>query len=52
MSLFVIDPPGLPGHLRWLARKGIAILRRGRLQVEATLQLDEAHYRLTRKERD
>jgi len=30
------DPPGLPGHLSWLLQKGIAILRKGRLQVEAT----------------
>lgn len=50
--IFRYDPTGLPGHLRWLGQKGLAILRRGRLQVEATLQLDEAHYRLTREKRD
>lgn len=45
------DTVGLPGHLRWLARKGLAILRKGRLQVEATIRLDEDHYRVARGHR-
>jgi len=40
------DALGLPGHLNWLLKKGIAILRQGRIKVEATIRLDENHYRI------
>jgi len=45
--IFRYDPLGLPGHLAWLLKKGLSILRKGRLRVEATLVLDENHYRIT-----
>ncbi len=40
------DALGLPSHLRWLFQKGVAILGKGRIKVEATIQLDESHYRV------
>jgi radical SAM superfamily enzyme YgiQ (UPF0313 family) len=43
------DPLGLPGHLAWLLEKGLSILRKGRLRVEATVLLDENHYRMTKE---
>jgi hypothetical protein len=43
------DAVGLPGHLAWLMKKGIVILTKGRLQVEATIRLDESHYHISSK---
>ena len=47
--IFRYDPFGLPGHLLWLLQKGVAILLKGRLKVEATIRLDPNHYLITRE---